>query len=664
VANSTTNLDVMANDAPAGGIEITSANVLAPDQGGATSVVSSGTRVRYIPATNFTGAEHFTYRIKRLTNADTDTAIVTMTVNPATVTVNAVNDPDETATSGTAKDLSVLANDTVSAGTLEVSAIVTQPPTGEGSVTINTPATTVRYNPPATFTGDTTFVYRARQVGGTATDDATVTVTVTAPATEVVARTDNVTLINNAASVVDVLANDDPEGALIVDTVLTQPANATAAKSNSNSRITVTPSGNPTGTTSFTYRAKLASGTDTDNATVNITWRAPSTHRSGMPWASGCTVGGLSNLNQDAPGSYRRFRGRQIDIVLLYNGGSAWGKGGNYDPDGSSWPAALEDIVDKGNLNLLRQALQQGFRAVYAQGMIPKVMEGRFDKFADGTYDSILNRWAAKLATAINDLGNDTYPVILNFGQETSGGNGAGNGYPWARGNVRSPATLTDYINYYKRCCRAADVACNTGARTIASGNPRVLHGWNVMQNWAGGSDISNWWINQNTTSPAMNGFNIGTYWPISYVTFDGYDHGPPKLSTDAIFQGWANTYEFAGIANPDGIRNVVRFARDKNCGFGVQEWGPGVERSDAGPVIPSDYRDYVAYIRGMHGVFTEVAAMSWPADRPPFEIIFNNTTPNLCHNLNPRNGATNQYSAEYGHLTTPSDEYVRLWSP
>jgi hypothetical protein len=73
-----------------------------------------------------------------------------------------------------------------------------------------------------------------------------------------------------------------------------------------------------------------------------------------------------------------------------------------------------------------------------------------------------------------------------------------------------------------------------------------------------------------------------------------------------------------------------------------------------------------------------EMAAKTWPAGRvgetariggrPPFEIFFNQTTPTLCHNINPRNksdpGGGGDQSAEYGHLTQPSDKYVQLWEP
>jgi hypothetical protein len=192
------------------------------------------------------------------------------------------------------------------------------------------------------------------------------------------------------------------------------------------------------------------------------------------------------------------------------------------------------------------------------------------------------------------------------------------------------------------------------------------------MQNWAqtgaqSNTTIAQRWINRDTASPeypVSGGFNIGTFRPISYVTFDGYDHGPPDFTSDAIFQNWAKTFQYAGVANPNGIRNVARFAFDNGCSFGIQEWAPGVQRSDAGPPIPSEDKNYVYYIRGMHGCFEEFAAVDWANGRQFFEIFFNNTTKILCHNINPRNGATNENSAEYGGLIKPSDEYVDLWTP
>jgi hypothetical protein len=53
------------------------------------------------------------------------------------------------------------------------------------------------------------------------------------------------------------------------------------------------------------------------------------------------------------------------------------------------------------------------------------------------------------------------------------------------------------------------------------------------MQNWGAPSATQlQRWINQDTISPLYKGFNIGTYWPIDYVTFDGYDKGPPAFTS------------------------------------------------------------------------------------------------------------------------------------
>ncbi len=150
--------DVLANDLPStAGETLTVVDVKAP-KGGAT-VTSNNTRIRYAPSANFNGTEVVTYTL-RGSNGGTTTGTVTFTVNP-------VNDPP-TAVSDAAvvysqpnQSVSVLSNDTnVDTGeTLTISA-VTQPTTGNGTVTIATDKKSLIYNAPNTdFKGTVTFTY-------------------------------------------------------------------------------------------------------------------------------------------------------------------------------------------------------------------------------------------------------------------------------------------------------------------------------------------------------------------------------------------------------------------------------------------------------------------------------------------------------------------------
>jgi hypothetical protein len=134
----------------------------------------SGTlpNVVYTPNANFNGKDSFSFKANDDT-ADSNTAVVNITVSPVNDAPTAVADTATTAMN-TGVTIPVTANDSDPDGdTLSITS-VTQPPTG--SVTLR--GGNVTYKPERSFVGSETFSYTVSDGnGGTATTTVTVTVT-------------------------------------------------------------------------------------------------------------------------------------------------------------------------------------------------------------------------------------------------------------------------------------------------------------------------------------------------------------------------------------------------------------------------------------------------------------------------------------------------------
>ena len=223
--------------------------------------VRSGTNIIYTPASNFNGADTFTYTI-----ADGNGGTATATV---TVTVATVNDPpiaqDDTAVTNEDMPVSigVLANDSDPDGDNLVVESVTQPTNG----TVSNNRNNVIYTPAANFNGADTFTYTiADGNGGTAT--ATVTVTVIAVNAPPVAQDDSASTNEDTPVTIRVLANDtDLDGDNLVIESSTQPLHGAIARSGIN--IIYTPAPTFNGADTFTYTIADGNG-GTSTATVRV----------------------------------------------------------------------------------------------------------------------------------------------------------------------------------------------------------------------------------------------------------------------------------------------------------------------------------------------------------------------------------------------------------
>ncbi|MCA9126474.1 MAG: tandem-95 repeat protein [Planctomycetales bacterium] len=171
--------DVLANDTTNDSTETLSVSgVGTPSFGGTASVSSDGLSIQYRPAPNFAGTEIFTYTLRDSGGATAD-GLVTFTVNPVNDAPDAVNDTFVVAASEPTTSLMVLDNDNnVDSGeTLQIIA-VSQPPTGNGTVSISSDGSFIIYTPPST-THEASFSFTYTIDDGTGlTDTATVAIDV------------------------------------------------------------------------------------------------------------------------------------------------------------------------------------------------------------------------------------------------------------------------------------------------------------------------------------------------------------------------------------------------------------------------------------------------------------------------------------------------------
>ena len=256
-------MDVLANDSDSDGDALTVSSVGSAGHG---SVVNNGSSVTYTPHANYHGSDTFSYTVSD-GRGGTDTANVTITINPVNDAPTAVDDAGVTE-AATAVDIDVLANDTdVDGDSLSVSD-VTQG--SHGAVEINANGT-VKYTPEAGFAGLDSFTYTADDGNG-GTDTATVTVVVSAPAGGVDAVDDIATTPEDTAVSIAVLANDTTITGTLAVISVSQPQHGTTVISGT-TRIIYTPDANYNGTVSYadTFTYTASDGVQSaDTATVTV----------------------------------------------------------------------------------------------------------------------------------------------------------------------------------------------------------------------------------------------------------------------------------------------------------------------------------------------------------------------------------------------------------
>ncbi len=251
-------IDVLGNDSDVDGDALSIANLSVPEHG--TAVVVDG-KVHYTPAQDFAGEDSFTYQAS-------DGMVLGSTVT-VTVNVTAVNDApkveDKSMTVAEDSEGGITLTATDIDGDSPSFTIVTQP--AHGSVTLEGALAT--YVPNKDYVGVDSFTYTASDASETSTP-ATVNITLTPVNDAPIAVEDTMTTDKFTEVTLDVLGNDsDVDGDSLTITDVVAPSSGSA--SIVGNKILYRPSGDFTGTVSFTYVVSDGQSTSSANVTVEVT---------------------------------------------------------------------------------------------------------------------------------------------------------------------------------------------------------------------------------------------------------------------------------------------------------------------------------------------------------------------------------------------------------
>ncbi|MEA8592976.1 Ig-like domain-containing protein [Pseudomonas aeruginosa] len=230
----------------------------------AGSAYVSGSTLTFIPKPNWNGTATLTYQATDSQGAVSNSAVITITVNP-------VNDAPVAADMSLTLDedspgsVVLLATD-VDSPAPTIFQIVSAPNPTYGAATLS--GATLVFTPAANWYGTTTLTYRAQDSAGAWSAPATVTVVVR-PVNDppVVANRSLSTLEDTPATIT--LSASDIDSSSFTFEVVGQPANGSV--SIVGSALTFTPARNWSGGTSITYRAKDDAGAWSNIGTISIT---------------------------------------------------------------------------------------------------------------------------------------------------------------------------------------------------------------------------------------------------------------------------------------------------------------------------------------------------------------------------------------------------------
>ncbi|MEM7528960.1 MAG: Ig-like domain-containing protein [Pseudomonadota bacterium] len=253
---------VGTNDVDPDGDPLTFSLVSGPS-GGMLTFNENGS-FTYTPGAG-TLSDSFVYLLTDI-DGGTDTATVTLNIDPSNTPPVAVDDTPTTA-EDTAIVIPVLSNDMDADGDL---LSVTNVTAAANGVALLQPNGVILYTPDPDFVGTDSFDYEISDGPGGATDTATVTVTVTAVADAPIAADDDASTTEDTAVDIDVLANDsDPDAGDVLNVAVLGAAANGSVSVNSDGTVRYTPNADFTGTDMFTYTVGDGTGLF-DQATVTV----------------------------------------------------------------------------------------------------------------------------------------------------------------------------------------------------------------------------------------------------------------------------------------------------------------------------------------------------------------------------------------------------------
>lgn len=259
-------IDVAANDLdPDGGLDKSSVTIKNINNGEVVGTITNGI-VTFKPFTGYHGPASFTYTIKDIDGAESNTVTVDILVNQRPV---ALDEPNVRTSQGTAVDVDVLTNDIDYDGSLSPLSLSPASPQHGKVEVINAK---LRYTPDNGYYGPDEFTYTVADNEGALSNEAVVSIKINARPVTV---NDVAELEINSQKDIAVLANDaDPygiSGGLDVSTlrILQLPQHG-ATQISADGSIHYSPDQGYSGADSFTYSLKDADGLESAPATVSL----------------------------------------------------------------------------------------------------------------------------------------------------------------------------------------------------------------------------------------------------------------------------------------------------------------------------------------------------------------------------------------------------------
>ena len=264
---------VLTNDIDIDDVLVGSMIVIVDSPGHGTVSVDANTgSVKYTPALNYNGNDAFTYQVKDASDALSNVATVSITINP--VNDAPVANPDVVSTNEEVViAIPVLDNDVDVDNTLDPSGLIIVTTPGHGAAVIDLVTGKIEYTPEIDFNGNDSFTYQVEDAEGAISAPATVTITVVPVNDAPIANPDNATTPEDNPVQIPVLANDTDvdnnwtDASLIV---ISNPSHGTVVVESSTGLIVYTPGQDYFGNESFSYQVKDAQGALSNVVTVNI----------------------------------------------------------------------------------------------------------------------------------------------------------------------------------------------------------------------------------------------------------------------------------------------------------------------------------------------------------------------------------------------------------
>ncbi len=177
--NSAIEFDVLANDIdPNGNIDASSLAVLLQPLNGQIVVNGSTGRITYTPVQDFAGRDILEYQVSDSDGETSNTATVTVRVNPPNVAPIAVNDATSTPQDSPVA-IDIIANDTDIDGSVVPATVQITSQTSNGAVALNPATGVVTYTPNPGYVGLDTFIYTIQDNEGATSNAATANIAVT-----------------------------------------------------------------------------------------------------------------------------------------------------------------------------------------------------------------------------------------------------------------------------------------------------------------------------------------------------------------------------------------------------------------------------------------------------------------------------------------------------